>query len=150
LLVSESGHALAKLRAALAGSIGGTSSDILRHDSRSLKVYGCNPSARRIVLGSGMDRDTTLNLLALALRHVAEVERLIAQQHEIITSLERNDLDTSPVKVALVQIEQLHDMLVADRDRLEEELAEMEPHSSPSLRISCAVKAPSTSAILRS
>jgi hypothetical protein len=89
-----------------------------------------------------MDRDTTLNLLALALRHVAEVERHIAQQHEIITSLERSDLDTSPVKVALVQIEQLHDMLVEDRDRLENELAEMEPRSSPSLQISCAVNSP--------
>jgi len=113
-----------------------------RHYSHSLKVYGCNPSAPRIVLGSGMDRDTTLNLLALALRHVAEVERHIAQQHEIITSLERSDLDTSPVKVALVQIEQLHDMLVEDRDRLENELAEMEPRSSPSLQISCAVNSP--------
>jgi hypothetical protein len=94
------------------------------------------------VLGFGVDRDTTLNLLELALRYVAEVERLIAQQHEIITLLERNDLDTSPVKVALVQIEQLHDILVADRDRLEKELAETEPHSSSSLGISCAVNPP--------
>jgi hypothetical protein len=70
-----------------------------------------------------MDRDTTLNLLTLALRHVVEVERHIAQQHEIITSLERNDLDTSQVRVALLRVEELHDMLVADRDRLEKELA---------------------------
>jgi hypothetical protein len=70
-----------------------------------------------------MDRDTTLNLLALAILHVEEVERHIAQQHEIVISVERNDLDTSPVKVALVQIEQLHDMLVVDRDRMEKELA---------------------------
>jgi hypothetical protein len=69
-----------------------------------------------------MDRNTTLNLLAHALRHVAEVERHIAEQHEVITSLERNDLDTSQVKVALVRMEELHDMLVADRDQLENAL----------------------------
>jgi hypothetical protein len=96
----------------------------------------------RIVLGFGMDRNTTLDLLALALGHVAEVERHIAQQHEIIASLERNDLDASQIKVALVRIEEIHDMLIADRDRLERELAEMEPHSSASLPISRVVNPP--------
>jgi hypothetical protein len=122
----------------------------LRRYSRGLKVFGCRPSARRIVLGSGMGRDTTLNLLALALGHVAEVERNIAQQHEIITLLERNDLDTSQVKVALARIEELHDILVADRHRLEEELTQLEPHSSPSLRDIPRHQFLSTSTILSS
>jgi hypothetical protein len=71
-----------------------------------------------------MDRSTIFDLLALALRRVAEGERLIAQQHEIIASLERDGLDASEVKSVLLQIEELQGMLVADRDRLQKDLAE--------------------------
>jgi hypothetical protein len=77
-----------------------------------------------IVLTSGMDRGTILDHLALALRRVAEGELHIAQQHEIIASLERHGLDASPLKAALLLLEELQGMLIDDRDRLKNELDE--------------------------
>jgi hypothetical protein len=74
-----------------------------------------------------MDRATILDDLALALRRVAEGELHIAQQHEMIASLERGGLDASPLKAALLQLEELQGMLVADRDRLKKELDEKHP-----------------------
>jgi hypothetical protein len=71
-----------------------------------------------------MDRATILDHLAFALRRVAEGELHIAQEHEIIASLERDGLDASPLKVALLQLEELQGMLIADRDRLKKELDE--------------------------
>jgi hypothetical protein len=70
-----------------------------------------------------MDRATILDNLAIALRRVAEGESLLAQQHEIIASLERDGLDASEVKAVVLQIEELQGTLVADRERLKEELA---------------------------
>jgi hypothetical protein len=55
-----------------------------------------------------MDRGTIFDHLALALRRVAEGERLIARQHEIIASIERDGLDAA----VLLQIEKLPGMLV--------------------------------------
>jgi hypothetical protein len=71
-----------------------------------------------------MDRAMLLEHLATALRNVSEGERHIAQQHEIIASLERDGLDTSAAKVVLLQFEDLQGMHVAHRDRLKNELAE--------------------------
>jgi hypothetical protein len=72
---------------------------------------------------AGMNRGIILDQLALALRHVAVGERHIAQQHEIIASLERKGLDTSEAKAVLLQFKELQAMHVADRDRLKKELA---------------------------
>jgi hypothetical protein len=58
-----------------------------------------------------MDRATILDNLALALRRVAEGELHIAQQLEIIASLERDGLDASPLKSALLHLEELQGML---------------------------------------
>jgi hypothetical protein len=75
-----------------------------------------------------MDRATLLDNLAIALRRVAEGELHIAQQHESIVALERLGLDRSVAKAALLQIEKLQGMLVAERNRLQRELAEKHPH----------------------
>jgi hypothetical protein len=71
-----------------------------------------------------MDRAMLLEHLAVALRHVSEGERHIAQQQGIIASLEREGLDTSAAKAVLLQFEALQGMHVAHRDRLKKELAE--------------------------
>jgi hypothetical protein len=65
-----------------------------------------------------------LDHLAIALRNVAQVQRIIAHQHAIITSLERDGLDTSQARAALLQLEELQAIHVADRDRLKKELPE--------------------------
>ena len=71
-----------------------------------------------------MDRAMVLDHLATALRHVSEGERHIAQQHEIIASLEGDGFDTSAAKAVLLQFEELQGMHIADRDRLKKELGE--------------------------
>jgi hypothetical protein len=71
-----------------------------------------------------MDRATLLDHLAIALRNVSEGERHIAQQHEIIASLERDGFDASAAKAVLLQFEELQRMHIADRDRLKKELGE--------------------------
>jgi hypothetical protein len=71
-----------------------------------------------------MDRATLFDHLAIALRNVSEGKRHIAQQHEIIASLERDGLDTSAAKVVLLQFEDLQGVHIAHRDRLKSELAE--------------------------
>jgi hypothetical protein len=43
---------------------------------------------------------------------------------EITAPLERDGFDTSPLKAALLQLEELQGMLIADRDRLKKELDE--------------------------
>ena len=69
-----------------------------------------------------MDRAMLLEHLAVALRHVSEGERHIAQQHEIIASLERDGFDTSAAKAVLLQFEEIQGMHIAHRDRLKKEL----------------------------
>jgi hypothetical protein len=71
-----------------------------------------------------MDRGMILEHLAIALRLVSEGERYIAQQHEIIASLERDGLDASGAKAVLLRFEELQSMHVADRDRRKKELGE--------------------------
>jgi hypothetical protein len=74
-----------------------------------------------------MDRSLIIYHLQAACRRVAEGEQHIAQQHEIIASLERNGLDTAPAKAVLLQFEELQGLHVAHRDGLQEELANREP-----------------------
>jgi hypothetical protein len=71
-----------------------------------------------------MDRAMLLEHLATALRNVPDGERHIAQQHEIIASLERDGLDTSAAKDVLLQFEDLQGIHIAHRDRLKKELGE--------------------------
>jgi hypothetical protein len=70
-----------------------------------------------------LDPGMILDHLAFSLRQIAEGERIVARQHEIIASLERSGLDTSEAKAVLRQFEELLGMLLADRDRLRKELA---------------------------
>jgi hypothetical protein len=70
-----------------------------------------------------MDRGLIFDHLAIALRRVTEGECFIAQQREIIAALERDGLDNSEAKAVLLQFEELQGTLIADRDRLKEELA---------------------------
>jgi hypothetical protein len=81
-----------------------------------------------------MDRATILGHLAVALRHVAQGEGHIAQQHEIIASLERNGLDATAAKAALLQFQELQALHVADWHRLKLELDEI--RSRPGLDLS--------------
>jgi hypothetical protein len=71
-----------------------------------------------------MDRAMLLEHLATALRNVSDGERHIAQQHQIIASLERDGLDTSAAKDVLLQFEDLQGIHIAHRDRLKKGLGE--------------------------
>jgi hypothetical protein len=64
-----------------------------------------------------------LDHLAQARRHVAIGERHIARQRELVIELERDGHDASSAKQLLVQFEELQALHIADRDRLEQELA---------------------------
>ena len=68
-------------------------------------------------------RNTTLEHLELAHRHIAQNERHIAHQREIIAELERDSHDTDRHRQLLYQMEDLYRFHIADRDRLEKELA---------------------------
>jgi hypothetical protein len=70
------------------------------------------------------DRAMTLEHLEQARRRVAEGQRHIALQREIVAEKERDGHDTSTSKQLLDQFEQIYAMHVAERDRLEEELVE--------------------------
>jgi hypothetical protein len=71
-----------------------------------------------------MDRNTTIEHLELTRRHIAQSERHIAHQHEIIAEQQRNGHDTARPKELLYQLEELKRLQVADRDRVEKELAQ--------------------------
>ena len=60
--------------------------------------------------------------LALAGRHVAEGERNIAEQREIIAELERDGRDTTQARALLEQFEELEVLHIEGRDRLLKEL----------------------------
>jgi hypothetical protein len=65
-----------------------------------------------------------LKHLAEARRHVAESERHIAQQREIIARKERDGHDAVSSKQLLVEFEGFYRQHLAERDRLEKDLAE--------------------------
>jgi hypothetical protein len=73
---------------------------------------------------STMDRITILNRLAQVRRHVAEADRHIARQRDVIAQRERDGHDTSAAKKLLDRFEELYRMHVDGRDRLEKELVE--------------------------
>jgi hypothetical protein len=70
------------------------------------------------------DKSMILDHLELARRHVAEGEEHIVRQRAIVAGLERDGHDTFEAKASLAQFEELYRLHVADRDRLEKELAE--------------------------
>ncbi len=70
------------------------------------------------------DRVQLREHLALAERHVAEGERVVARQREIVAELERDGHDAAAAQARqlLAQFEELLALHVADRDRLRKEL----------------------------
>jgi hypothetical protein len=77
-----------------------------------------------------MDPSLIFYHLQTASRRVAEGEKYIAQQHEIIATLESNGLDTAPAKTVLLRFEELQGLHIAHRDWLQEELANSEPSAT--------------------
>jgi hypothetical protein len=71
-----------------------------------------------------MDRAMLLKHLAMTERHVAEGERLIKRQHEIIAELGRKGFDAQWARELLEQLEETQTSHIAHRDRLAKELAE--------------------------
>jgi len=69
-----------------------------------------------------MDRAALQDRLAAAVRHVAEAERHVASQREVVAQLEREGHDTAHAKQLLEQFEEVLAIHVADRDRLRKEL----------------------------
>jgi hypothetical protein len=61
----------------------------------------------------------------MARRHVATGERNIARQREIVAGLERDGHNSLDAKRLLGFFEELQNMHIAHRDRLEKTLAEM-------------------------
>jgi hypothetical protein len=70
-----------------------------------------------------MSRDMLLRHLAQARRHVADGERHVARQRELVAELERDGHDTTQSRALLNQFEQMLALHIADRDRIEQELA---------------------------
>jgi hypothetical protein len=68
------------------------------------------------------DRTMLLEHLAQAERHVAEGERDIARQREIIAELERDGRDTTLARALLEQFEEVELLHIEGRDRLRKEL----------------------------
>jgi hypothetical protein len=62
--------------------------------------------------------------LAQAREHVATGEKNIARQRQIVAQLERDGHNASAARQSLAQFEELQAMHIADRDRIEKELAE--------------------------
>lgn len=64
--------------------------------------------------------------LAMAQEHIAMHERDIARQRELVKKLEPYGPVSEQAKALLAQFEALHAMHIADRDRLKQELSEVE------------------------
>src|SRR5262249_52945160 len=71
------------------------------------------------------DRTAIRESFSMARRHVAMGERHIARQREIVARLERNGHDSLDSKRLLGYFEELQNMHMAHRDRLEKVLAEV-------------------------
>jgi len=70
-----------------------------------------------------MKRETIINHLALARRHVAEGLAHIAQQRRLIARLEARGHDAAQARRALATMEHMQGLHEADRERLEQALA---------------------------
>jgi hypothetical protein len=77
-----------------------------------------------VPLSAPMDRNMILEHLEQARRHVVLGERHIARQREIIAELEGDDRDSWRARVLLATFEDLQKLHIADRNRLETELAD--------------------------
>lgn len=71
---------------------------------------------------SAMDPQMIKRHLAQAEQHVAEGEKHLIRQRELIAKLERDGHDTKEATAFLEQLEEMQGMHVADRDRLKNEL----------------------------
>jgi hypothetical protein len=71
------------------------------------------------------DRTAILERFSMARRHVAMGARHIARQREIVARLERDGHDSLDSKRLLGYFEELHNMHIAHRDRLERVLAQI-------------------------
>jgi PAS domain S-box-containing protein len=71
------------------------------------------------------DRTAMLESFSMACRHVAMGERHIARQREILAELERGGHNSLDSKSLLACFEELQNMHIAHRDRLEKTLAEI-------------------------
>jgi Spy/CpxP family protein refolding chaperone len=72
-----------------------------------------------------MDKAMLLDHLEKARRHVAEGELHLAHQRELVAKLGRDGHDTKDARQLLEQFEELQQLHIQDRDRLERELAEI-------------------------
>ena len=72
---------------------------------------------------SPIPRHVLLEHLEQARRHVAEGERHILRQRELVAEMERDGHGTAEARRLLEQFEEMQTLHVADRDRIENELA---------------------------
>ena len=72
---------------------------------------------------SSLPRPVLEEHLRQARKHVADGERHLTRQREIVADYERLGLDVAEAEWLLLQFEELQVMYVADRDRLEKQLA---------------------------
>ena len=70
-----------------------------------------------------MDRAVIQEHLELANRHVADGEKHVARQKQILAELEREGHDPEQARELLAVFEETLAIYVADRERLERELA---------------------------
>ncbi len=70
-----------------------------------------------------MRRNAILERISMARRHVAMGEENIARLREIIARLERGGHDSAQARGLLARFEEIQQLHIADRDRLERELA---------------------------
>jgi hypothetical protein len=87
---------------------------------------GIEVAGRLSVLRWEMDRETLEKHLIQAEAHVANGQKRIAQQHEIIAELDREGHDTAPAKDMLASFERTQAMHVANRDRIAGKLATLD------------------------
>ena len=73
-----------------------------------------------------MDRALLLQILLQAERHVADGERKLAREREIVATLESDGHDTTMALARLAQFNQIQAMHVADRDGLRQDLTELD------------------------
>ncbi len=71
-----------------------------------------------------MDRKLLMDHLAQCRRHVAMGEQHIDSQRELVSKIERDGRDSTEARRLLATFEELQDLHIADRDRLEKELAD--------------------------
>lgn len=72
-----------------------------------------------------MDRATLEQQVAEAERHVLQGLEHIVIQRRVIFELARKQHDTTPALQLLKRFEEVHALLIADRDRLRKELASL-------------------------